>query len=397
MSVRKLASSVIVAFALLGGAAISDAKDPIRVVDPFEFDPDFRWFEPVYDLDLLDMKPEKRAHTGWFATYDRLNLFAGRPDVFKPDTGEEKLDGGWGHRYEVGFMLPDEDHGWLFNWTNMNVCATDTIRQERLNRYIEPDGGGGGGGGASYPPPTPPFGFPVRLEEGNNIGYNFRFYDVGATLNVFHYQSYELNKTWRMVPYHYGGIAEPLIGIRYMKIQDINGFNTYSSTIYPPPPPDPPIDPPSEELVTQKDVTDNNMFGGQIGFRYFKPHDRYVLSSDFRAFFGGNWQSSRFQTTTDYTEYDDVGVGAEVVNMSSVLSNPVYVRNAEFYVGYDVRAELAYQLTRMFSVRAGMQVIHIGRGVWRGGVGGSQGALKGGKDDQDLFMFGATFGLNFNH
>ena len=86
MSVRKLASGVLAALALLGGAVIADAKDPINVVDPFEFDPDFRWFEPVYDLDLLDMKPEKRAHTGWFATYDRLNLYAGRPDVFKPDT-----------------------------------------------------------------------------------------------------------------------------------------------------------------------------------------------------------------------------------------------------------------------------------------------------------------------
>ena len=175
MSVRKLASGVLAALALLGSAAIVDAKDPINVVDPFEFDPDFRWFEPVYDLDLLDMKPEKRASTGWFATYDRLNLYAGRPDVFKPDTGENRLDGGWGNRYQIGFMLPGEKHGWLFNWTKLNVFAADTVKQERLNRYIPPVEGDDT---ADYPPLTQPFGFPVRLSEANNLGSNFRFYNL---------------------------------------------------------------------------------------------------------------------------------------------------------------------------------------------------------------------------
>lgn len=387
MSVRKLASGVLAALALLSGAAIADAKDPINVVDPFEFDPDFRWFEPVYDLDLADMKPEKRAHTGWFATYDRLNLYAGRPELFRPDTGENRLDGGWGNRYEVGFMLPGDKHGWMFNWTKLDVLAADTFQQERLNRFIDPTDGF---------PITNTFGFPIRGGEGNNLGYDFRFYNVGKTLNVFKYQSYELNKTWRMTPYHYGGIAEPLIGLRYMKLRDINSFNQYESSIYPPPPPDPPVEPPAETLTTQKDVTLNDMFGGQIGFRYFKPHNRYVLSTDFRAFFGGNWQSSKFQRIIDYTEYDGVEVGSEVVSMSTTETPAVFSENSEFYFGYDVRAELSYQLTKMLSVRTGMQAIQIGRGVWRGGQG-SPGQLAGGAKDQGLFMFGATFGLNFNH
>lgn len=387
MSVRKLASGVLAALALLSGAVIADAKDPINVVDPFEFDPDFRWFEPVYDLDLADMKPEKRAHTGWFATYDRLNLYAGRPELFRPDTGENRLDGGWGNRYEVGFMLPGDKHGWMFNWTKLDVLAADTFQQERLNRFIDPTDGF---------PITNTFGFPIRGGEGNNLGYDFRFYNVGKTLNVFKYQSYELNKTWRMTPYHYGGIAEPLIGLRYMKLRDINSFNQYESSIYPPPPPLVPVEPPAETLTTQKDVTLNDMFGGQFGFRYFKPHNRYVLSTDFRAFFGGNWQSSKFQRIIDYTEYNGVEVGSEVVSMSTTETPAVFSENSEFYFGYDVRAELSYQLTKMLSVRTGMQAIQIGRGVWRGGQG-SQGQLAGGAKDQGLFMFGATFGLNFNH
>ncbi len=393
MSVRKLASSVLAALALLGGAAVADAKDPVNVVDPFEFDPDFRWFEPVYDLDLIDMKPEKRAHTGWFATYDRLNLYAGRPDLAKPDTGENRLDSGWGNRYEIGFMLPGDKHGWMFNWTKLNVLAADTVRQERVNRYIPP--AEPGEPPPDYPPQSPPFGFPVRLSEANNIGYNFRFYNVGETQNVFQYQGYELNKTWRMTPYHYGGIVEPLIGIRYMKLRDVNSFNAYNSSIYPPPPPDPVPEPIFEELTTDKNVTLNDMFGGQIGFRYFKPHDRYVLSTEFRAFFGGNWQSSSYQNIREYTQYEDDSVGAEVTSMATIATNPLYTKNSEFYYGYDVRAELSYQLSRMFAVRTGMQAIQIGSGVWRGGEG--RNAFAGGAKDQGVFMFGATFGLNFNH
>jgi len=199
-----------------------------------------------------------------------------------------------------------------------------------------------------------------------------------------------------MTPYHYGGIAEPLVGIRYMKFRDVNSFNNYTSSIYPPPPPIIPVEPPAETLTTQKDITLNDMFGGQIRFRYFKPHDRYVLSTDFRAFFGGNWQSSKFQTITEYTEYDEVGVDAEVVDMSTIQTPAIYSKNSEFYYGYDVRAELSYQLTKMFSVRAGMQAVQIGRGIWRGGQG-LPGTLNGGEKDQGLFMFGATFGMNFNH
>ena len=199
-----------------------------------------------------------------------------------------------------------------------------------------------------------------------------------------------------MTPYHYGGIAEPLIGVRYMKFRDVNAFNDYQSSIYPPPPPAIIVEPFEETLTTQKDITLNEMFGGQIGFRYFKPHDRYVLSTDFRAFFGGNWQSSKLQTITEYTQYEEIGVGAEVTNMSTTETPAIYSRNSEFYYGYDVRADLSYQLTKMFSVRAGLQAIQIGRGLWRGGQG-LPGTLNGGEKDQGIFMFGATFGMNFNH
>ncbi|MCG8650895.1 MAG: hypothetical protein MI861_13740, partial [Pirellulales bacterium] len=169
------------------------------MADPFAFDPDFKWFEPVYDMDLADMKPKKRAPTGWFATYDRLNLHGSRPETDEPGTSETLLDNGWGNRYEIGFMLPAEQNGWMFTWTETNVGAFQVVRRERLNRVNDEDLTGMGGNVG------PPFGEIVPQREQNNRGFNERFYDITDTENQFSVDSYELNKTWRLEPYHYGG------------------------------------------------------------------------------------------------------------------------------------------------------------------------------------------------
>src|SRR5690606_34992153 len=71
---------------------------PLR--DPFAFDPDFRWFEPVYDADLADMQPRKRANTGWYGSYDRMELWLSRPEA---QSSEWLLDHGSGNRYDLGY------------------------------------------------------------------------------------------------------------------------------------------------------------------------------------------------------------------------------------------------------------------------------------------------------
>jgi hypothetical protein len=385
MSVRKLTASLLTALAMLGGVASVQGQVHAPPADPFAFDPDFRWFEPVTDMDLADMKPKKRAHTGWFATYDRLALYSTRPETDEPGSLDTLMDRGWGHRYEIGYMLPGEDKGWMFNWTEYHVGAFFTVRQERLNRFIDPDGGD-----LTF---APPFGVPVRQNEGNNLGYNFRFYDVQDSDNMIAYDSYELNKTWRMEPYHYGGILEPMVGINWMRIRDVNFFQDYTSSAENPPLVGPNFTD-AELLTTAVATTENEMFGGQLGFRYFKFRDRFIFSSNFRAFFGGNWQNTKSQIASILTSYDGDGQGDNVIRQFDSASEPVYSRNEEFYVGFDVRGEIGYQLTKLLSIRCGFQFIDIGRGLWRGGDGN---VVPGGERDQDLQMFGATVGLNLNH
>ncbi|MEO1614196.1 MAG: hypothetical protein AAFV88_00005, partial [Planctomycetota bacterium] len=213
MSVRKLTARICGCVVLLCGMATANAQEHVPVADPFEFDPDFRWFEPIYDADLADMKPKKRANYGWFATYDRLNLYGSRPELF--DSGQklpEGMDSGWGHRYELGFMLPDSDSGWLFSWVHNGVGEFEGFRRERGNRINTNEIGGGATN------PAPPFGFEAIPGGSNNNGFNYRFVDVQDTLNVIDFDSYELTKKWRLEPYHYGGILEPMVGVRWFRI-----------------------------------------------------------------------------------------------------------------------------------------------------------------------------------
>ncbi len=387
MSVRKLTVSLLTALAMLSGVAASQAQEHFPAADPFAFDPDFDWFEPVYDMDLADMKPEKRAPNGWFATYDRLNLYGSRPELDEPGISETRIDSGWGWRYEIGYMLPDKDNGWLFNYTHNGVGAFATVRRQRLNRLNANELAG------TPDNPGPPFGFGEPASDRNNIQHNTRFYDIDDTENAFTYNSYELNKTWRFEPYHYGGILEPMVGVRWIRIQDINGFENYSSSLDTDTVPYLAF-PDAEQLISNAAITKNDMFGGQFGFRYTKYRDRFTYSSVLNVFFGGNWQTSAAYQSQEITGYDGTGLGSDVDFVINRETDPIYTRNEEFYFGFDVRAELGYQLTKQISLRGGFQLIDIAQGVWRGGAGVF---VPAGANDQDLQMVGGTFGINLNH
>ncbi|TWT50316.1 hypothetical protein Pla22_30580 [Rubripirellula amarantea] len=401
MSVRKLTASLLTALAMLGGIAGANAQEHFNNLppaDPFAFDPDFRWFEPVYDMDLMDMKPKHRAATGWFATYDRLNLYGSNPETNDPNGPETKLDSGWGHRYEVGYMTP-EDNGWYFNWTENSVAEAFYVRHEAANRYNGDQvvGGSGGGGAAT----DPNFGRITPPGEENNFGSDYRFFDVGDDTNVFSYNSFELNKTWRMEPYHYGGILEPLVGLRWMKLDD-TAKSTRLSTF-----PDITAIPgfissspfPADQLLTDQSITENDLLGGQFGFRYFKFRDRFQYSADFKVFFGQNFQCARTNNEELWVLYGDptdttITVGDQILDIQRDATSPTRTRNEEFFVGFDLRGEIGYQLTKMITVRTGFQIIDIGTGVWRGGE--AIGNVPGGDRDQDLVMVGGTFGLTLN-
>ncbi|MEO1525085.1 MAG: hypothetical protein AAFX06_06595 [Planctomycetota bacterium] len=397
MSVRKLTARILGTLVVLCGLSSAQAQDRFPIADPMEFEPDFRWFEPIYDMDLADMKPKKRANTGWFATYDRLMLYASRPELLSSglseQSGDANLDRGYGHRYEIGYML-DDDSGWMFSAVRSGVNDFFTVRHEAANRVNDDELGG------TATNPGPPFGFEAIPGISNNLGFNFRFFDEMDSENVLDFNSYELSKTWRMEPYHYGGILEPMIGFRWFRIKDtaLNQSFLSSNTD--------PTSPQSlalvaqfgngvDQMTTDLNETDNEAITTQLGFRYTKFRDRFTFSSDFRAFAGINYQNSRAirGVTTVVYDNDPVTQGDDIDRILRSQTTPIYMRDSETFIGFDVRGELAYQLTRSITLRGGMQMISA-YGVWRGGDPSFN--LTGGARNQDLQLVGATLGLTLN-
>ena len=90
-----------------------------------------------------------------------------------------------------------------------------------------------------------------------------------------------------------------------------------------------------------------------------------------------------------------VGEGDDVTDVQEAATALISEDNQETFVGFDVRGELGYNITKMITLRAGFQIIDVGTGVWRGGL--PIGNVPGGDQDQDLFMVGGTFGLTLNH
>ena len=82
MSLLKLTWRVIAVVTIMVASSAVEADDVFHpFADPLEFDPDWQFFAPV-DVDaMMELKPRKRAHTGWFGAYDRTFLWASRPET----------------------------------------------------------------------------------------------------------------------------------------------------------------------------------------------------------------------------------------------------------------------------------------------------------------------------
>ncbi len=382
MSVRKLTLGLLAIFAFNCGlqSASAQHEEHMPFVDPMAFEPDFRWFEPVYNMDLADMRPSKRASTGWFGALDRMNLFVTRPEN---EASDFKLDDGWGGRVDVGFMN-DKESGWLASFSYLDGPNADrTTRTPRINILNEDDLLG------AEPDLLGPRGQLLPEFARNSPGLSQRYAFPGQSLNIVEIDSFELNKTFRMEPYHYGGILEPMIGFRYMQIEDTFFRSQYRSTeAITLPLLISPTDDPTEQIITDLSRANNQMFGGQIGFRYFKYFERFKFSTDLRVFAMHNYQSNTDSSTIQTTVYGGTGIGTEAEFFESNEVFVEYAEDDEFAFGFDLRTELAYTLTRDFSIRGGLQLTDVAQGVWRGRISDP--------NDQTLVAVGYTFGITLN-
>jgi hypothetical protein len=150
------------------------------------------------------------------------------------------------------------------------------------------------------------------------------------------------------------------------------------------------------EILTSGEWTiRNEMFGGQLGFRYFNHVGRWTLSSEFRAFGLANYRREEQRLYSITTEYGSVARNAPVVSESTsfpTLTKPK--KTASFTPGFEIRAEAAYKLTKYIDFRGGVDFIDLASNIRRGSV--NQGPQFGTAGNNSVQMTGLTFGIAIN-
>lgn len=364
----------ILALAAIPSTVRGQAWHPFA--DPMEHDPDWQFFAPV-DADYLEeLSPRKRAHTGFFGSYDREYTLVSR--------SRQENGGGdftWTNRYEVGVMN-EKDHGWLFTARHMGgPNVYERVPQPRINLLNADD--------------DDPLNPVLPRVDRNDPILRERTYILGDSLNVAAFSSLELNKTWRMEPYRYGGILEPLIGLRYSNFQDYSVNQAYATSQFRPSTGTFDTEFVTETLTTADWRIDNRMFGGQLGFRYFNHVGRWTLSTELRALALANFrrEQQRFFTTT--TEYGGVGFDEDVVTESTTFPRLVIPKQTTSFVpGFEIRAEAAYQVTKYIDLRGGIDFIDLASNIRRSAI--LPGPIFGPVGNNSVQMTGFTFGVAIN-
>lgn len=338
------------------------------------FDPDWQLFAPVQLQDMEDIPARKRANTGFYVTYDRMYMMVTRPEA---EQGNNALDTAWGNRWDFGWSR--EEGGW--NFSVMNLDGPD-----KYNRYDQR--------WASYPlPDTDGDDGDAILQAPETLLQQYRTFEMLDSVNAGSMRGFEANKTWRFEPYRYGGILEPMLGLRYAGFQDLAINDSYAVTtvtnqfgagI-------------SQERFTRQTArTDNNMLLGQFGFRYTKAVRRWTFSNDARVFAGHVYQNQE-NATDVFNNYFGATIAAgddAIQELDRVGTTYSSRRMDNTTVGFDLRVEAAYKAFKGVDLRAGFQMLYFGRGIWRGATPAS--GENQFRNNQHLIMPGFTAGLTWN-
>jgi len=185
--------------------------------------------------------------------------------------------------------------------------------------------------------------------------------------------SVELMGMHRFHQLHHGGVFEVFAGARYLEFNesfDVNGLGDELTTTtgQQPPGQQPPAQPgtqlaPIPPILADSvwnTIADNHIVGPQIGMRYFRRHNRWMISTEGRFLAGINFQNIRQSGV----------LGSRLTAPGTLdqpyLLGPADVDHTEFLDEWsplvELRAELRYQLTRSISVRFGWT------GFWVDGI-----------------------------
>ena len=386
---------------------VSAAQDPFGLnMAPFGPD-DYEFFAPV-DVDGFGHSQQPRL--GWFGEVAFVNLSMPAPDQLLsfnratnnlglPVVSDQLLDLGTaefnlGNRMDFGFMADSgggSAAGWIVSASSIGGrTINEVVIQQRLGRINNNDanqgnqnnpngGGGGGGGGGQANGPV----FPIQ--DRNNWETGALDFFVPIIVNSTDISGFELNRSYRLAPLHYGATIEPFFGVRYMQIDDMTQRGTYERLDATGAPLPFPSDPNAaiEQLFVETTEWTNRAVLGQLGFRLAKNFDRFSIASEIRAFAGPNFQELLVRSET--LESNAGGTGDDTLPTSERFDRNIATNDLdEVLIGTEIRTQAAMYVTRDLAFTVGVELMGLGRGVARGNLF---------DNDQAMWSVGGTAGI----
>ncbi len=334
--------------------------------DCCEVDHNYAWFEPIY----CDCTEEPPYSTGVFFHFEQLFVNASRAK--EAPGGVDFGDNTNGSRYDFGYLY--ETSGWTASILKINNPGHRLIDTNILRAPII-DG-------------DPFVADDVIVNLGDNaIGDEFE------TLNAFNVYGAEVNYLWRMEPTHKGYLFEPFLGLRYIRLRDHFDTGVYEIDRFlegvpgTGPPNSTVLFPAATDLYTlDETTTDNDMFGGQFGMRIGHRNGRWRYSTEIKGITMHNFVTrSRKVQLSGYdgfavATYDEDGA-LTAVTTTTEAATAVGETGTDanlFVFGGELRADLAFAITKMFEVSVGGELLVLGDGIARGRFGLDETFVTGG-------------------
>ena len=406
---------------------------------PLDFTQDWQPFAPA---EISSYGGGVRPKTGFFFTYDRLNLWVDRPQTAMQP---HKFDRATGTRIDFGYMSKS-NNGWvgeLMSVGGPNVYDEPTDRQRDVITINQ--------SGISPTNGQPVIDVPAIVAQHYPNGY--------WAENVASLKSFEFSKMWRLKRLHGDGKAgshvELFAGGRLATIKTKDSYNynqgelfdafnpggpgLYPTTDYGIPNPFPPegLEPDynaanraalfgDNRYTPLGVVAENTIFGPQFGLRWFRQRGRWNISAEGRGFVAVNRQkiSGGFpiqEAAPVGPQYPSAGssIGYPLLRGGStsitsppqteVSPNPALVpdvpdsRQVHTYNVHqwkwapagDVRVNVSYELTKSFALEAGWEWLYFANGIARGKSDGVGNPFTG-LDNQDMMFTGWTVGFVLN-
>lgn len=385
----------------------NDTPGPEKWFNPFHpvgFEPEFDWFAPT---ETSGYGRGPRPNIGYFFSYERLYWSMSSPESWPvgsqtppvsllppfssadgPTVDNRWIEaiGGWGNRWEVGYVDTD-DYGWLVSVLDHVDQGQYRIDNNPIIQFADPGlvlDGFVTIGGIPFELGTVPFHFDqIRMK------------------NILQLNGVEVSRFYRARQLHSGAFFEFLYGARWFQINDAveyqadgNGGEVNSYGIG------------NQSFTLSGNILDasiwsnramNNLVGPQIGMRLFRQRGRWVTSLETRFLAAANFQNIHLKTNLGTL---DANLGNSILTAFRGLGSDAHLYRTTFAPMGELRVNVAWQATRSVGLKVGYTGMVVGNIVRASNTIDYEsinliGVLNG-NFNQIFFVNGLNFGVEIN-